>query len=153
MKLFLGSDHGGFLVKEAIKEHLLNKGYEVEDLGTDSSSSCDYPLFGIKVGEAVASNKDSLGIVVCSTGVGISIAANKVKGIRCALCWKPKIAEMCRKHNDANVLSLPGLHLDKQEAIEIVDTWLSTDFEGDRHTRRVNIINDYDNKRGYKDVR
>jgi len=147
MKIYLGSDHGGFKVKELIKTHLNDK-YEVIDLGTDSTDSCDYPSFGIKVGESVARDVNSKGIVVCSTGVGISIAANKVKGVRCALCWKSKIAEMCRKHNDANVLALPGLHLTKEEAIEIVDVWLNTDFEGERHERRVNIINDYDNKRG-----
>ena len=134
--------------KEAIKNHLINKGFEVEDLGTNSTDSCDYPLFGIKVGENVVANENCKGIIVCSTGVGISIAANKVKGIRCALCWKKQIAEMCRRHNDANVLSLPGLHLEEQEAIEIVDTFLNTEFEGDRHLRRVNIINDYDNQRG-----
>ena len=147
MKIYLGSDHGGFNIKELIKKHLKEK-YDVIDLGTDSTDSCDYPLFGIKVGESVVNDEDSKGIVVCSTGVGISIAANKVKGVRCALCWKSKIAEMCRKHNDANVLALPGLHLSNEEALEIVDTWLNTDFEGDRHTRRVDIINDYDTKRG-----
>lgn len=147
MKIYIGSDHGGFNIKELIKKHLKEK-YDVIDLGTDSTDSCDYPLFGIKVGESVVNDKDSKGIVVCSTGVGISIAANKVKGVRCALCWKSKIAEMCRKHNDANVLALPGLHLSNEEALEIVDTWLNTDFEGDRHTRRVGIINDYDTKRG-----
>ena len=148
MKVFLGSDHGGYKIKEVIKQHLVSKGYEIEDVGTHSTDSCDYPIYGIKVGEGVVANQGSLGIIVCSTGVGISIAANKVKGIRCALCWKPKIAEMCRKHNDANMLSLPGFHLDEKEALEIVDTWLLTEFEGDRHTRRVNIINDYDNNRG-----
>ncbi len=148
MKIYLGSDHGGFELKETIKKYLLSKGYEIEDLGTNSKNSCDYPLFGIKVGEAVVNDKGSLGIVVCSTGVGISIAANKVKGVRCALCWKTKIAEMCRKHNNANVLSLPGLHLEANEAIEIVDTWLNTEFEGERHTRRVSIIDEYDKKRG-----
>lgn len=148
MKVYLGSDHGGFKIKEKIKKHLIDKGYEIKDLGTNSTDSCDYPLFGIKVGESVVSDKGSVGIIVCSTGVGISIAANKVKGVRCALCWKTKIAEMCRKHNDANVLSLPGLHLEENEALEIVDTWLNTEFEGERHTRRVNIINEYDEKRG-----
>ena len=147
MKIYIGSDHGGFNIKELIKKHLKEK-YDVIDLGTDSTDSCDYPLFGIKVGESVVNDEDSKGIVVCSTGVGISIAANKVKGVRCALCWKSKIAEMCRKHNDANVLALPGLHLSNEEALEIVNTWLNTDFEGDRHTRRVDIINDYDIKRG-----
>lgn len=148
MKIFLGSDHGGYKIKEIIKSHLLERGYDIEDVGTHSTDSCDYPIYGIKVGESVIANEGSLGIIVCSTGVGISIAANKVKGIRCALCWKPKIAEMCRKHNDANMLSLPGLHLTSEEALEIVDTWISTEFEGDRHTRRVNIINEYDNNRG-----
>lgn len=148
MKIYLGSDHGGFKLKEVIKKYLIDKGYDIKDLGTNSTDSCDYPLFGIKVGEAVVSDKGSVGIIVCSTGVGISIAANKVKGVRCALCWKTKIAEMCRKHNDANVLSLPGLHLEENEALEIVNTWLNTEFEGDRHTRRVNIINEYDKKRG-----
>ena len=147
MKIFLGSDHGGFKIKELIKNHLKSKGYEIVDLGTNSTDSCDYPLFGIKVGESVVTNKDSKGIIVCSTGVGISIAANKVKGVRCALCWKKQIAEMCRRHNNANILALPGLHLEDKEALEIVNTWLNTDFEGERHERRVNIINDYDENR------
>ena len=148
MKIAIGNDHAATALKFEIMEYVKGLGHEVINFGTDNNDSCDYPEFGEKVGRAVVAGEADCGILICGTGVGISIAANKVKGIRCALCWKPKIAEMCRKHNDANMLSLPGLHLTSEEALEIVDTWLSTEFEGDRHTRRVNIINEYDNNRG-----
>ena len=137
----LASDHAGFLLKEAIKEKLINDGYEIMDLGTNSKESVDYPIYGRKAGEAVAEGRADRGIVVCGTGIGISIAANKVKGIRCADCTNVQMAEYSRKHNNANMLALGArITTDQKEAFDIVDTWLHTDFEGGRHQRRVDLI-------------
>lgn len=141
MKVALAGDHGGFDLKEHIKEYLRDKGYEILDLGTNSQESCDYPNYGRACGEAVKNGEADKGIVFCGTGIGISIAANKVKGIRCALCTSAFMAELSRKHNDANILALGGRILDKDMAIAIVDTWLTTEFEGGRHQRRVDMLN------------
>ncbi len=145
MKVALASDHGGYELKEFLKEYLKEKyeiqGFEVLDLGTDSEESVDYPVFGKACGEAVASGTADRGVVCCGTGIGISMAANKVKGVRCALCTDIHMAEMTRKHNDANVLALGGRTLQKECAIEILDVWLSTKFEGGRHQTRVDILN------------
>ncbi|WP_324825801.1 ribose 5-phosphate isomerase B [Sinanaerobacter sp. ZZT-01] len=142
MKIALASDHGGFALKEQIKEHLKNRGFELLDLGTNSEESVDYPLFGKACGEAIASGKAELGIICCGTGIGISIAANKVCGVRCALATNEYMAEMAKKHNDANILALGGRVLNLQEATKIVDTWLDTEFEGGRHQRRVDMLNE-----------
>lgn len=142
MKIALASDHGGFALKEQIKEHLKNRGFELLDLGTNSEESVDYPLFGKACGEAIASGKAELGIICCGTGIGISIAANKVRGVRCALATNEYMAEMAKKHNDANILALGGRVLNLQEATKIVDTWLDTEFEGGRHQRRVDMLNE-----------
>lgn len=142
MKIALASDHGGFALKEQIKEHLKKREIELLDLGTNSEESVDYPLFGRICGEAVASEKADLGIVCCGTGIGISIAANKVHGIRCAIATNEYMAEMTKKHNDANMLALGGRVLNPEEAIKIVDTWLDTEFEGGRHQRRVDMLNE-----------
>lgn len=141
MKIALAADHGGFQLKETIKEYLQKKGYEFLDLGTDSEDSVDYPNYGKACGEAVVSGQADRGIVCCGTGIGISIAANKVKGTRCALCTSEFMAEMSRKHNDANMLALGGRILDDDLALKIVEIWLSTEFEGGRHQRRVDLIN------------
>ena len=141
MKLALASDHGGFALKEALKAHLTTKGYEVVDLGTDSTESVDYPLFGEACGRAVAEGKAERGIVCCGTGIGISIAANKVPGIRCAVVTNAFMAEMCRKHNDANIIALGGRILPEEEAIRLTDIWLENEFEGGRHQRRVDLLN------------
>lgn len=145
MKIAMASDHGGYLFKETIAGYLLGmgKGYEILDLGTNSMESVDYPEYGFKCAEAVASGKADRGIVICGTGIGISIAANKVKGIRCALCTSTEMAELARKHNDANMLALGGRILEAVDAIEIVQTWLDTEFEGGRHQRRVDMLNNY----------
>lgn len=140
MKIGLGSDHGGFELKEKIKGYLENKGLEVVDYGTFDEESVDYPDYGKKVGQAVASKEVERGIVVCGTGIGISIAANKVKGVRCALCSEEYSARMSRKHNDANVLALGGRVLGEELAISIVDAYLEEDFEAGRHERRVKKI-------------
>jgi len=136
----LGCDHGGYALKEHIKTYLEGKGYAVKDCGTHSTDSCDYPIFGRAAAEAVASGECDKGIVICTTGIGISITANKVKGIRCALCSDPFSAEMTRRHNDANMLSMGAGLIGKNMAERIVDTFLSTEFEGGRHQRRVDLI-------------
>lgn len=133
----LGSDHGGFALKEHLKAYLEGKGLACRDYGCHSKESCDYPLFGRVAAEAVSRGECSLGIVICTTGIGISIAANKVKGIRCALCSEPLSAEMTRRHNDANMLALGAGMIGPNLAERIVDTFLKTEFEGGRHERRV----------------
>lgn len=147
MRIVLGSDHGGYETKLAAIEYLKENNIEYVDLGCYSLDSVDYPNYGIKVGEVVRDNEDTVGIVVCTTGIGISISANKVKGIRCALCFNEKVAMMTRLHNNSNVLALPGAYLSKEETKNIVKTFLNTEFEGGRHSRRVDIISDYDNNR------
>lgn len=142
MKIGIGSDHGGYDLKEIIKEHLKSEGIEVIDYGANSGESVDYPDYGQKVGEAVVSGECDRGIVLCGTGIGISIAANKVKGVRCALCSDPFSAKMARMHNDANVISLGGRVLGDALAKDIVDSWLKSEFEGGRHERRINKIAD-----------
>ena len=140
MKIAAASDHGGFALKEEVKKHLMERGIEVLDLGTYSEESVDYPVYGKACGEAVASGKADLGIVVCGTGIGISIAANKVKGIRCGLCTSVEMARLTKQHNNANILALGGRTTETGLAMEIVDTWLDTEFEGGRHQRRVNLL-------------
>ncbi len=134
----IGSDHGGFDLKEAVKKHLIERGFEVKDCGTYNTDSCDYPQFGKAVAKEVASGNAEKGIVVCTTGIGISITANKVKGIRCALCSEPLSAKMTRLHNDANVLALGGKMVGENLAFEITDTFLDTPFSGEeKHSRRI----------------
>ncbi len=145
MKIILASDHGGFELKEIIKDYL-SKNYDIEDLGTYNSDSVDYPDYGIKAGEAVANGIANFAIIFCGTGIGISIAANKVPGIRAALCHNVEYAKLSRQHNDANVLALGGRFLNPQTAKNIVDAWLNTDFEGERHQKRINKINVYERK-------
>jgi len=142
MRIAVASDHGGFELKEEIKKYLFANGFEVTDLGTNSEESVDYPGYGKLCGEAVMSGKADRGIVCCGTGIGISIAANKVKGIRCALCTNVHMAEMTRKHNDSNVLALGGRIVSTDEALEITQTWLEVQFEGGRHKRRVDMLNE-----------
>lgn len=142
MKIAIASDHGGFQLKEELKKYLEGRQIEVLDLGTDSEESVDYPAFGKACGEAVASGKADRGIVCCGTGIGISIAANKVKGIRCALCTDVHMAEMTRKHNDANILAMGGRTTPLEEALKITEVWLDTEFEGGRHQRRVDMLDE-----------
>lgn len=141
-KIALASDHGGFTLKEEIQKHLEARGFETTDLGTNSEESVDYPIYGKLLGEAVVSGDFPCGIGFCGTGIGISIAANKVKGIRCAVATTPFMAEMAKKHNNANVLALGGRVLSVAEAIKIVDIWLDNEFEGDRHARRVRLLDE-----------
>ena len=142
MKIAIATDHGGFALKEKVKEYLKGRDIQVLDLGTDSEESVDYPQYGKACGEAVACGEADRGIVVCGTGIGISIAANKVKGIRCALCTDVHMAEMTRKHNDANMLAMGGRTTDTETALAITAAWLDTEFEGGRHQRRVDMLNE-----------
>lgn len=137
----LGSDHGGYDLKIKVMKHLEELGYECKDYGCYDKSSCDYPDFGRAAAEAVASGECDRGIVVCTTGIGISMVANKVKGIRCALCTDAYLAKMTRLHNDANMLALGGGFLGDNLAMEIVDTFLNTEFSnGENHIRRIGKI-------------
>ena len=137
MKIALGSDHGGYALKCDIKALLEKLGHEVEDFGCYSAESCDYPDFGEAAARAVASGRCERGIVICTTGIGISIAANKVKGIRCAHCADSLEAEMTRRHNDANMMAIGAGFTGKNLAERMVEVFLTTEFEGGRHARRV----------------
>ncbi|GAB6137288.1 ribose 5-phosphate isomerase B [Halanaerobaculum tunisiense] len=140
MKIALGSDHGGYNLKQKIKDLLEDKGLDYKDFGTDSTTSVDYPDFGKQVAQAVADNEFELGILVCGTGIGMSITANKVPGVRAALCHDVFSARATRQHNNSNVLTLGERVIGTEVALEIVKTWLETDFEGGRHQRRVDKI-------------
>lgn len=140
MKIAIGNDHSAVELKEIIKEFLTEKGYEVLDLGTNTTESCDYPVYGEKVGRAVVDGEASLGIAICGTGLGISLAANKVKGVRACVCSEPYTAKMSRLHNDANVLCFGARVVGSELAKMITEVWLNTEFEGGRHQRRVDQI-------------
>ena len=140
MKIALGCDHGGYELKEFVKTVLERLGHTYEDFGCYSKESCDYPDFGEAAARAVAEGKCDRGIVICTTGIGISIAANKVRGIRCALCGDPLSASLTRRHNNANMLAMGAGIVGKNLAENIVDTFLNTQFEGGRHERRVNAL-------------
>lgn len=140
MKVALACDHGGINLKNAVKDYLSQNGYEYVDFGTDSLDSCDYPDFALPAAEAVAHGKCDKGIVICSTGIGVSIVANKVPGIRCAHCHDSYCAEFTRRHNDANMLALGEKVVGVGYALKIVQTFLTTEFEGGRHQRRVDKI-------------
>jgi ribose 5-phosphate isomerase B len=139
-RIAIGSDHAGFAVKEAIRKHLEGAGYAVDDQGTSSEDSVDYPDYGKAVGERVAAKQDDLGIVVCGSGIGISIAANKVPGIRAALAHNVLTAQLAREHNDANVLALGARIVSPASALEMVQTFLATPYAGGRHQRRLDKI-------------
>lgn len=136
----LGSDHAGYELKVNIKNYLEKKGLKIEDVGTFNKESCDYPIYAKKVANLVSSSICDKGILVCGSGIGVSISANKVAGVRAALCYEPELAVLARKHNDANVLCLSGRFTDFTKAIVIVDNFLNTSFEGGRHLNRVNLI-------------
>ena len=142
MKIALAADHGGFALKQELIEHLKGRGFEVEDLGIYTPDPVDYPEYGRKCAEYVISGKADLGIVCCGTGLGIGMAANKVKGIRCAELVTPFMAEMAKKHNHANMVSLGGRVLTVEEAKNLVDIWLDTEEDHGRHDRRVAQLNE-----------
>ncbi len=140
MKIAIGCDHGGYELKTKIVEYLDERNYEYNDFGCYSTESVDYPIFARIVADKVASGEFDRGILICGTGIGVSIVANKVKGIRCALVHDTKSAEFTRLHNDSNVLAMGGRIIDHQLALEITKIWLSTEFEGGRHINRINMI-------------
>ena len=145
MKIAVAADHGGFELKNIIKEYLTEKGNEIVDFGTNSPESVDYPDYALLCAREVVSGNVDFGILFCGTGVGISIAANKVKGIRCALCPSPEIASLTKEHNNANIISLGGRFTSPEYAKEIVDAYMSAQFAGDRHQKRINKISDIEN--------
>ena len=140
MKIAIGSDHAGFTYKEKIKQFLSALGHEVTDFGTDSEEPVDYPLFIRPVAEAVARGETERGVVLGGSGNGEAMAANRVKTVRCALCWNVASARLARQHNDANMISLGQRMISEEEALEIVRVWLETDFEGGRHLRRIQLL-------------
>ncbi|WP_041077894.1 ribose 5-phosphate isomerase B [Thermotoga caldifontis] len=140
MRIAIGCDHAGFRLKEAIKAYLVSKGFKVLDEGTYSEEAVDYPDLAKKVVRDIKENQADFGILICGTGIGMSISANRVKGIRAALCLFPEMAKLARAHNDANVLVLPGRFLGAELAQWIVDAFLSTKFEGGRHSNRIEKI-------------
>src|SRR5882762_1490964 len=144
----LGADHAGFPLKEDLKTWLISRGFDVVDLGTQSAESVDYPDFAVGVGGAITAGKADRGVLVCGTGIGMAMAANKVPGIRAAACADAFTARMSREHNDANVLALGARITGRDAAIEILETWLAADFAGGRHARRVEKIVDLDRVRG-----
>jgi ribose 5-phosphate isomerase B len=140
MKIALGADHKGFELKETIKKYLMNLGHQVTDFGTDATQLVDYPDFGFKAAQSVAKGESDFGIVFCWTGNGMNIVANKVKGIRSALCLNEEMASLARAHNNANVLALASKFVSEELAKRIVDVWLSTEFEGGKHKQRLDKI-------------
>lgn len=142
LKIAIGCDHGGVDYKDEVVKYLLNKGYEVKDVGTNSHDSCHYPLFGKAVGEAVASKECDFGIVICTSGEGIAIAANKVKGVRCGLGYNDDVSRLMRQHNNANVISFGAKFMSLEDVERRIDIFLNTEFEGGRHAIRVEMIND-----------
>jgi ribose 5-phosphate isomerase B len=140
MKIAIGSDHAGFRYKEMIREHLAQLGHDVTDLGTYSPESVDYPIYIRPVAEGVARGEFERGIVLGGSGNGEAIVANRVPGVRCALCWSVETARLGRQHNNANVISIGERTVDEATALQIVDTWLNTPFEGGRHVKRIELI-------------
>ena len=136
----IGSDHAGFGYKSAVIDHLQQDGYEIKDHGTLSEASCDYPDYAHPVASMVEENENMLGIVICGSGNGIAMTVNKHQDIRAALCWTKEIAALARQHNDANIISIPARYTSIQQAVEMVDTFLNTPFEGGRHANRVKKI-------------
>lgn len=140
MKIAIGSDHGGFKLKQQIVKFLKAKKYKIKDFGTDREESCDYPLIAFDLAKSVARGDSGRGILICKTGIGNCIVANKVKGIRAALCYNVKAAKLSRKHNDSNILVLGALFINMLKAKKIIQVWLSSEFEGGRHLRRIKQI-------------
>jgi ribose 5-phosphate isomerase B len=142
--ILIGSDHAGYELKDRLKQHLEKQGYQVVDKGTYSSESVDYPDFAHAVADGVASDPSELGIVVCGSGNGVNISANKHAGVRSALAWNAEVGALARQHNNANVLALPARFISQEEAIRIVDAFLGANFEGGRHQKRVEKIELHD---------
>jgi len=146
IKIAIGSDHGGYELKNALIDHLKANKYDVRDFGTHSKESCDYPIIGFEVAQAVSGGKASRGILVCKTGVGMAIIANKIHGVRAAACYDTEMAKSSREHNDCNIIVLAASYTNIKKAKEIVDVWLTTEHTGERHVRRVNQIKEIETK-------
>lgn len=146
MKVAVGCDHGGFILKDAVISTLEELGAQVVDMGTYSTESVDYPVYGKKVADAVANGECDLGVVMCGTGIGISIAANKVKGIRAAVVTDEFMAEMTRRHNNANIIALGGRVITPEKAKSLVKAWYTVEFEGGRHQKRIDMITQIENE-------
>ncbi len=144
--IVIGSDHGGYKLKEEVKKYLEEAGIEYKDVGTDSETSVNYPEFAAKVAEEISSKKAETGILICRSGIGMSIVANKFKGVRCAPCYEEQTAKFSRMHNNANVLALGADYVNVNKAICIVRMFLATPFEGGRHEERVNMISEIENR-------
>lgn len=142
----IGSDHGGYLLKEEVKKYLDEKEIPYIDFGTDSEERVDYPIYAEKVAKAVQNKECEKGILICGTGFGVSIVANKFKGIRCASCWNEEVAKLLKGHNDANIIALPGRFINISQAVTILRAWLATEFMGGRHSERVQMIKDIENE-------
>ena len=152
MKVALGSDHRGYELKKYLKSILKKDEHTVIDFGTNSGESCDYPKYAFPLALAVARKEFDRGILICATGIGMSIAANKVRGIRAALCFSPEVARLSREHNNANILILAGMIIEKQLAVRVCKIWLKSDFLGERHSRRIEQIEKFEIS-GWKDGR
>ena len=139
MKIAIGNDHGGVALKQHVAEYLAGKGYEVLNLGTDSTASTDYPIYAQRVAKCVLAGEADFGVLICGTGIGVSISANKIDGIRCALCSEPVSARLAREHNNANIVAMGARTIGPVMAEGIVDVFLNTAFEGGRHARRVDM--------------
>lgn len=146
MKIAIGCDHGGIVLKDAVTSTLEALGAEVVDLGTNTTDSVDYPTYGLKVAETVASGQCDAGVIMCGTGIGISISANKVPGIRCAVVTNTYMAKLTKNHNNANIISLGGRVITPDEAKDIVTAWYTAEYEGGRHQRRLDMITDIEKK-------
>ncbi len=142
MKIAIGSDHGGYLLKEEIIKHLESEGYEVLNLGTFSEESCNYPIFGAAVGRAVANKEADFGILVCTSGEGIMMAANKIKGVRAGIGYNDEVSGLLREHNNANVIAFGAKFMKKEDVLRRVDIFLKTPFAGGRHEKRVEILSE-----------
>lgn len=142
MKIAIGCDHAAYELKEKVKARMAAAGHEMIDVGTDSTESVDYPKYGHAVGRLVASGEVERGIAICGSGIGISIACNKVPGVRAALCTSTEMAEMCRRHNNANVICMGARMISEELAYAMIDTWMTTEFEGGKHERRINELDD-----------
>jgi ribose 5-phosphate isomerase B len=147
MKIAIGSDHAGFEDKEKVKKQLDELGYEYEDVGTNSAESVDYPIYAQKVAEKVASGEVEQGLLICGSGNGMQIAANKIRGVRAALAWNEETARLAREHNDANVLSVPARMISPEEVSKVVKSYLGAKFEGGRHQRRVEEISELEKEK------
>jgi ribose 5-phosphate isomerase B len=142
MKIAIGSDHAGFSLKEELKAYLQNKGFEVKDFGTFSEERADYPDYAHQVAKAIENNEEERGVLICGSGNGVNMTANRHHNVRSALCWNEEIAKLARQHNDANVIALPARFMDGKEAEKCLDAFFATAFEGGRHEQRVKKIED-----------